>query len=501
MKKELFFPAPPVVYSIQTVDPSNSNYAITLPDTPQGERALSLIGEAPNTEIRLDVPSSIQCMMYWSGGSYGRSIKNLYFNANNLAEKVWDATEKYHPYLTIVESSFYRATEVCADIATFQSSFTRVTNAWSKKGFNFTGPGASRLVTSLSMNTCYAVNCSEYGFWFDEITYCSFDALACDNSGVAYYVDISRGVAFNGCGSESSKKIMEIRASQGTVVNGMFGLNMGDSLNPVDNLIQIETGESFSISGLHITGSTGQYDKKLELLTGSFQSACITVLDSSISPTQARWVSNATYDKPIKFVVFDATNKARTISTPTYQDLVNELEILSETTVLHNTTYQLPDGDFYINNLNLTEIAGSGSIIFKGGASTRLIIQDGQVFNASNYNGSVVFEDLDIELQGTTVQAAVNFYNCKNVVFNNVGVDGADVNSRRINLSGSRIFMNNSFSNVNWLTSGDWMIYVPLSSNPPASGEWPAATRAYDQFPSSSRIGWARTSSQTWVEF
>ncbi|AUR96934.1 pectin lyase fold/virulence factor [Vibrio phage 1.253.O._10N.286.45.B12] len=498
----IFFPVPDVTYTIKTVNPVQPDYAIIIPASTQGETTSGMIGGGRDTHIKLEIDTTITAMVLFDGPSWGRKLTNLYLNANYLADYVLLADNDYHPYMHVEDCSFYRCIEECVRVATFMANWTRVTTAWAKQGYHFTGSGENRLVTSLSMESCYAVNCSDYGFWFDELTYCSFNACGCDGSGVAYYIDIARGVSFNGCGSESSRKILEIRACQGTTVNGMMGLNMGDASSPVDNLIQIETGESFTIAGLYITGSTGQYDKKLELLTGSFQSSCVVVLDSSVSPSQARWVDNVTFDKPMKFVVYDTTNRARTYDITDYNAFVELMDTeFTEKTILHPITFNLPDGDFYCNSLDLLpSCAGSGSITFQGGTGTRWIVRTDESVNLANYTGEVTFKDMSFTFDGTN-PVGLGFYKCSNIIFDGVTVAAGNPNDKRIVLSGSNLFITNSTVGTSWTTVGKWGITTPLMSNAPSTGIWPTAVKVYDQFPSASRTGWVIDSTGTWLEF
>ncbi|CAM0019530.1 tail protein [Vibrio phage D148] len=498
--KNVIFPTPDVHYAIKSTHPTQTQYALVVPEVAQGLPASAMMGEGRDTHIKLEVSSSITAMLFYDGASYGRRMENLYWNADYKADNVWLASDAYHPYMHVEDCSFYRANAECVYVATFMANFTRVTSAWGTEGFHMTGSGANRLVTSLSMTSCYAVNCYNYGFWFDELTYCSFNACGCDGSGVAYYIDIARGVSMAGCGTESSTKMLEVRACQGMTVNGFMALNVGDSGTPVDNLIQIETGESFTIAGVYIAGSSGQYDKKLELLTGSFQSACVVVLDSSISPTQARWVSNSSHDKPVKFVVYDSTNSDMTYSVTTFQDLAALMEEqFTERNVLHNVTIQLPDGDYYVNSITLLpDCLGSGSVTLQGGTGTRLFLRENESLNLARYLGEFTLKDMEIVLSGNT--GNLNFYDCPNVVFDNITV--SSTGSKRINLSSSSVFINtNAEVTCNWFTSGKWLIEAPMYASAPTSGSWPTGVRVYAALPDVTRIGWVQDSSSNWIAF
>lgn len=79
------------------------------------------------------------------------------------------------------------------------SAFTNVrTLGIVGNGFSFYQEG-----TSVVFNNCYAITCTQAGFYMGQMNYCTFNACAAEVNGIGFHIaQVSNNIVLNGCGCE-----------------------------------------------------------------------------------------------------------------------------------------------------------------------------------------------------------------------------------------------------------------------------------------------------------
>jgi len=270
----LIIPRPPVEYRWKSYDATDSA-CLVIPAPTSGIYIdpICIYGLGNLIQIKVDLGSgvTIDSSILLKGGGLYKKIENI---------SVWGGKDKdtkncnyvlrgdtaAYPNLTIRDCQFYVANEDCLKIQTYVSVFDKVQTAYSKRGIVVDGGGNPQ--TSVTLNSCYPLNHTHNGYYFFQTTYCTFNSCAADHiindtgdgyEAYPYYIDIARGVTFNGCGAESSTRILKVRSAQGLTINGLMTLSIGDNDNPPDTLMRIDGGASTVISGLWNQKSKGVY--------------------------------------------------------------------------------------------------------------------------------------------------------------------------------------------------------------------------------------------------
>jgi hypothetical protein len=426
------------------------------------------------------------------------------------------------------QCQFYVANKDCVRLATYITLLEQIQTAYSKRGIVIAGPGANDtgVCTSITLNSCYPLNHTEFGYWFGETTYTTFNSCAADHiinttgTGVeayAYYIDIARGVTINGCGAESSTRILKVRAAQGFTINGIMTLSIGDSTNPPNSLIRIDGGYSTTISGIWNHNVQGaQY---VLSLGSTFSTESVTVLDQSISPADVNYVSNFRFEKPIRFLLEDFSKKTQDVTltntgnpTTNTANFFNAAKLAHDTELIHDVIIRFPSGDFEINEaiyLANIKTRGIGRVRLIGntdGTSRIVFSANGAVsFGVPSQLSGVNFtvDNLNLYLSPTinANNKGVLFYKA-NVVFTNSTIN-SDNGYRQYYSAGSTKMTLDANSRITTPLFG----YIDIDYNykaatPPInSTRLPVGTIFKASDPNATRIGWINTidNGATWL--
>ncbi|WP_416040460.1 hypothetical protein [Acinetobacter lactucae] len=521
---ELVVPKPIRGYRWKTYDPTNSAcLVINKDDEGIYYNPISIRGEANLTEIRVDLGAgvTIDSAILLKGGGLYKKFENISVWGGKDAKTkncnyVFKGTDTAYPNLTMRQCQFYVANEDCLKLQTYVSLLEQVQTAYSKRGIVMDGTGNPQ--TSITLNSCYALNHTHNGYWFAETTYCTFNSCAADHiindsgdgyEAYPYYIDIARGVAFNGCGAESSTRILKVRSAQGLVINGIMTLSIGDKENPPNELIRIEGGNSTTIAGVWLQNPQG-YKYKLNL-GNTFSSESVTILDQSIAPTECTWVPNFRFNNPIRFLLWDYSRKVQDITlsntgdpTTNTANFNNAVKVAYDTELLHDVIIRFPSGTFEINSsVYLTSILtrGNGRIRLIGHAdgTSKIVVAGvgnlhfGNPSSSTYLNFSV--ENLELymgEMTGTT--KGYNFYN-GTVNFINSKLT-SDNGFRQYYGSGSPKVRLDAMSYIATALYGNIEIeFTYKSTTPPnvSGSKLPAGTIFKASDPNTTRISWINT--------
>lgn len=374
---EVFVPTPTVEYRWKSYD-SDNNTCLYIPESKRGPYVdpIVLRGEGKLNMIKVDLsssaPAGIKSAIKLGGGGHYRAIENLSVWGGILStvpyvDYVLHAADNYSPNLTLTNLQFYVAKINCIRLATYVSTLTGVTVAYAPRGFYVDKPegSGSAPCTSITFNNCYALNCTEYGYWCGELTYSTFLSCAADHiispdgsvEAYPYYIDIARGVGFVNCGAESSSRMIHVRAAQGLTINGFMTLSIGlvESGQPAPTtLIRIDGGYNTVISGVYNHNSL-PFTYKLSV-GNTFARETVVVLDSSIEPSEATFTPGAGREKPILFLAFQKSIVTRNLqltntgdATTNAQNMAKWAKYSYDLELVHTLTIQFPSGDFPIN--------------------------------------------------------------------------------------------------------------------------------------------------------
>jgi hypothetical protein len=510
----VWFPKAASFYNIASVNPDYPTSALVVRATGDTyyNSGLIIAGASIMQAVVLTVPTKIHSMLRFVGGysSYIK-IKDISFNGgpSNSTPKcdyVLYAADYYHPNLIIDNCHFYIAQEACMRLATFVSLISKVTCAYSKCGFwiegeNLHGIDVS-LTTSLTMQSCYSLEHSVCGYRFGYMTYSSLHSCACDNvNGCAYEFNIVRGVSMVGCGAESVKRLVNVVSALGFSIISFMTLYVGDNAAPPSSLITIEKGTSTFIVGLVIHNPRA-YGKKLALTGNTFGAECIVIGDSSIAPAEVSYISNFTFERPIKFIVYDKTNKDETVTITTKASLVAAIERFSGIEVNHNITFNLPNSDLVIDEAiyAFTQTSGSGTITFNGGgASSRLFVSGAGKFTLRPTQLRIVFQNTVLYMD--TISTNHGWV----LLGGNISLVNTDIKSHNGAVQWAlgdttKLYLddNSTIETKNYVLSRGYTVQVESGTTAPV-GNYPLHSRARASDPNSIRSGWVRVETG-WVE-
>lgn len=537
---ELIVPKPIVGYRFKSYDITESAcLVIPAPKRSIYLDPISIRATANLTEIRVDLGANItiEAAILLKGGGLYKKFENLSVwggkdkNTKNC-NYVLKGSDAYYPNLTIRDCQFYVAKEDCVKLSTYVTVFDKLQTAYSKRGIvvNKTDPmvasGVSGPITSITLNSCYALNHDYHGYWFGETTYCSFNSCASDhivntlNDGYEaypYYIDIARGVTFNGCGAESSTRIMRVRAAQGLTINGLMTLSIGHATTPPTALIRIEGGESTVISGLWNQNSAG-FSYILQL-GATFGAESVTVLDQSIDPSEVTFTTNYRFENPIRFLMNDfsrktqdntLTNTGNAATNAT--NFSNLAQLAWNTELLHDNIIRFPSGDFpisatvYLSNIK-TRGGGRIRLIGHADGTSRIVLQGagGVSFGVPNQLTEMTYtiENLNLYLSATldTSNKGVTFYKA-NAVFTN-GKITSDTGGRQYASNfGSKVTLDaNSAITTSLYGSLEVNYSYKATTAPTSSTRLPIGTMFKASDPNATRIGWINTADNgaTWL--
>lgn len=509
----VWFPKAPSYYRINSVHPDYPTSALVIHASGAASynSGLVIAGASTVQEVVLTVPTKIHSMLRMVDGySSHIQIRDITFiggqyPATPKCDYTFYAADYYHPHMVLENCRFYIAQEANMRVATYVSSFTKVTCAYSKYGFQVEGEDLHgvdvSLTTSLTMTSCYSLNQSLRGYKFGYMTYSSMHSCACDTvTGYAYEFGIARGVSMVGCGAEGTKRLILIASAHGFSIVSFMTLGVGDAVTPSSSLITVNAGSSMFITGLVIHSSVG-YDKKLALTGNSWGSECIVIGDSSITPDEVSYISNPTFERPIKFVVYDKTNKNETVTITTKADLIAAIARFSGIEVNHNITFNLPNSDLVIDEAisAFSQTRGAGTVTFNGGgASSRMVVSGAGKFTVQPTQLRIIFKDTVLYMDPiSTGQGWV-------LLGGNISLVNTDIKSHNGAVQWAlgdttRLYLdvNSTIETNNYVLSRGYTVQVESGTTAPV-GNYPLHSRARASDPNSTRSGWVRVSTG-WV--
>ncbi|RKN78293.1 phage tail protein [Paenibacillus ginsengarvi] len=525
---ELVVPKPIVEYRWKSYDATNSAcLVIPAPTRSIYLDPISIRGTANLTSIKVDLGTgvTIEAAILLKGGGLYKKFENLsvWGGATATAPNcnyVLKGSDTYYPNMAIRQCQFYVAKKDCVRLATYVTLLEQLQTAYSPRGIVIAGPGVndSGVCTSVTLNSCYALNHTEFGYWFGESTYMTFNSCAADHiinntgNGVVaypYYIDIARGVALNGCGAEGSTRIMKVRVAQGLNINGFMTLSIGNAATPPDHLIRIDGGSSTTISGLWNHNKLGA--TYVLSLGNTFSAESVTILDQSIFATEVTYSSNWRFENPIRFLLNDFSKKTQdnTLTntgnaTTNTTNFVNLTKLAYDTELVHDVIIRLPSGDYEINGtvyLCNSKTRGVGRVRLIGHAdgTSRIVFSGngGISFGIPSQLSSVDFTVENVELYlGPAINASnkgVLFYKA-NVAFTNAKITSNDGAKQYYSTGQATLTLDNNSRITTPLFGAIEVGYSYKATDAPTnSTRLPAGTIFKASDPNATRIGWINT--------
>ncbi|RAV14161.1 hypothetical protein [Paenibacillus contaminans] len=525
---ELVVPKPVVEYRWKSYDATDSAcLVIPAPTRSIYLDPISIRGTANLTSIKVDLGTdiTIEAAILLKGGGLYKKFENLSVwggptKTTPNCHYVLKGSDAYYPNMAIRQCQFYVAKKDCVRLATYVTLLEQLQTAYSPRGIVIAGPGTndSGVCTSVTLNSCYALEHTEFGYWFGESTYMTFNSCASDHiindtgNGVAaypYYIDIARGVAFNGCGAESSTRIMKVRVAQGLTINGFMTLSIGNATTPPDHLIRIDGGHSTTISGLWNHNKKGAtYVLSLGKL---FSAESVTILDQSILATEVTYLSNFRFENPIRFIMNDFSKKTQdnTLTntgnaTTNTTNLVNLTTLAYDTELVHDVIIRLPSGDYEINGtvyLCNSKTRGVGRVRLIGHAdgTSRIVFSGngGISFGIPSQLSSVDFTVENVEFYlGPAINGSnkgVSFYKA-NVAFTNAKITSDNGAKQYYSAGQATLTLDNNSRITTPLFGAIEVAYsYKATAAPTNSTKLPAGTIFKASDPNATRIGWINT--------
>lgn len=534
----LLVPHPPVEYRWKSYDVTDS--ACLVIDRPISSiyvDPIAIRGIAPLTLIKVDLPEGtlIEAAILLKNGGLYKQFENLSIwggltPTTATCNYVVKGSDTFYPNMTVRDCQFYVAKKDCFRMATYVTVLDKLQTAYSPRGIVIAGPGVGEtgdaVITSITLNSCYALNHTNYGYWFGEATYCTFNSCASDHiinttgDGVEaypYYIDIARGVALNGCGAESSTRILHCRAAQGLTINGLMTLSIGNATTPPNALIRIDGGSSTVIGGLWLQNPQG-YTYKLSV-GNTFARESVTVLDTSIAPKEYTFTINAGRANPVLLLAYQKSLITRNLPLTNTGDAATNAtnmkawaEYSYDLELVHTLTIQLPSGDFPINSAVFLTNAGTSGyarIVLKGNAdgTSRIVCT---ATGAINFGVPNMLARMNYTLENVTIHADSTItagtrpallYNA-NVYFINSKLTSHNGAIQYATTSDSRIILDASSSIQTPALSSGIVEYTYKAITPPTtSTRLPVGTIFRASDPNATRIGWINTvdNGATWL--
>lgn len=520
----VYFPQSVNKYRVASEHPSYPGHALVVLKG-NGLGDIEFYGCGLKSEVFLDVGTAITSMMYWPLRLDRMVMRNMSWNANNLADFVLKADEEYHPYLHFEHTTFWRGLDTCLSLSTFVSVLTRVLTFRGQYGIALWGPNrSSSVVTSVTLNSCYALQASDYGFYTGFLTYCVFNACAVDGAvgfktEVGYYLTGAYGTTMNGCGVEGVQRYCFVDAVRGFVINGAYMLSVGGVDSAVDYLIDLNGGKSATLSAIEVFSSGGAgYTYVLGVTAASFGSENVTVTDGSISRSETFQLANFNFDRPIMLLRGDQANRDRTFNISTASEIQDFARNRSFSTLNFTQTAQLADGTYDLNpqKIIFENINGCGTIIVQGNGADNTAVEIVSQFNdiqITNCDARIVFKDLSIVVDAGNISFDMfRVFNSQNVILDNVLiVPGFIVGKGIIASNLSNVYFINGTYAFGTFNSGVFdfdessKLIIEDMSSAPSTGTWLRGNRIYHSSPATGgNIGFVCTASGspgTWKTF
>jgi len=494
----IYFPRSSTYYAIKSTHPNHPDSALVLDAANSGDNIyrrgkIKFIGEFERSEIKLDVPTVIKNHLYIKGRSNFLSFDSIWINADRKAQYTINGSDEFHPFLQLNKCRIRRGTVAALDVATYVSNFTLT--LFEDCGVDGTGliikaPASSPSGpnTSLSMQSCYALNCGT-GYDFGFMTYISLNACACDEAEIGYKFANAYGVTMNGCGAERVRQPVLVNAYRGFMLNTFYMLDCGGSVaEPQDVLIEFKSGIGATASGIR-TENPRPYNYILGSTGSEFGSESVTVLDNSVRRDQAKFVTTINSDRPIKFLIGDSSRKNLTINVSSVADLIKNLRLYAlDFELNHEITIQLADGIYNIPDDNLAYIRrvyGNGRLTIQGNSSNREAVKVYNIYRQLQVDcctAKIRFKDLTISCATSNngnerlyVNNSPSVY-LDNVLITkaglNVGVGCNAVNGSNVYIQNSTIIDSSAFATATWRKDASSKFIIQGYDAIPTSGAW-----------------------------
>jgi len=524
----IYFPPAVAHYAIKSEHPDYPGHGLVLNKVSEYNSDYTLIGNKIRSRVLLDTPSNITSLMYWPDEIYSATIRDMWFDAGLKADHVLKADESYHPYLTIDSSDFRNGLTECVRLSTFVTSLTRVTTMRGTVGFRIVGQDGGP-VTSITMNSCYALRAKECGFDFGYATYCVLNACAVDgdvesdtHTEIAYRFANAYGVTMNSCGAEKAQRFLRAVNYRGFFLSAPFMLLAGGAVSPVDYLIEFGLGTDATVAGVRVESQLpGGFLYTLAQTGSGFGSENITVLDRSVLRGSAYWVPNFRFDRPIKFLRGDSTGKSETISiggTGAFKTAVAQSTAYS---VEHDLTWQLANGVYDLvdgtSGGRFVGLSGPGTLVIQGNAGDNTLVKlqsDFENLLFRNCSLKIILRNLSIGGKvGNNGNRRLVLDNSPNIILDNVRITSDDINvgvgiymknASRVSLvNGSGMF--GTFSTAPFVLDAASEVFIQKAPNPPTAGTWSQGNTVYNSAPvAGGSVGWvcvATGAPGTWKSF
>jgi len=485
----VYFPAGQ--YYINSSDASASGYGLVIRDI--HTKLIGAVNGGPGDKVALvagpNITNSIVGVL--DGQTDGIIIEGLFFNADNNADYCFYTNDaSTAPYMRLQNVRFHKG-----NVANFRSQgiVWEIDNCQSSNsGIGWQIFSVGQPNTSLVINATYAKECTT-GYDFDFLTYCSFNALACDNCDVAYDFSNLRGSSINGCGAEGCTEVMYLRSTYaGVSINGFYMLGCGG--DATKSLFNTYYGNNLTVSGLaHTNPQTYNYFFDMKDATSK-----VTFLDKSVPVEEVNSIGRL----PI-FTGFvqdqDPTSFPITISTASsLKDLADSLRFFE---VNDDYTISLASGTYELDGLDVVfqNIKGSGNLIIQGATGTPSDVVLNTAFRELRFDNAscrVTLKDLQIEDDASNGSYdRLRFTNCPNVFLENVVIDANGVNARSaVTAINSKVFVDadtiaiggSYFQDAVWLDLGGGEFIYANRSAAPSSGSWDVGNKIYHSSPAAS---------------
>lgn len=360
---KIIFPKVDGFYNIASLSDENNSYGLII-----NKGYLSFEGEGTNTIIKATIPGDILISLI--GRCSNIHISNICISSNDLFKVCISTTSEPCPYLDFTNCLFTKAKDTAVILNTFVSRFNSCIFSNSNNGVKFSHTGDIPC-TSLSLFSCYCVDCKYYGYYFGYVVYSSLISCACDRSKTAYYFDRVYGLSVNGCGCEGCEQPIHGHWLRACNINSFSIINFSFE---TDYLIKLENPINVVISGIYKINTSG-YKYVLGVTSNTTNEENVTILDNSIKKYEAFYIPNYNYKEPICFV---ANQFQRTIPAITDNDGFNSI----------------------ISKLNNSNVIGYNSV------NDGLLVFDSNVINLSSgyynlpkisncgYNGDIVIKGI-----------------------------------------------------------------------------------------------------------
>jgi len=498
-------------YYINSVDPTYSGFGFAL--TTLNMKLFGSVSGAPASKVQLIAGPNVTTAIFGSPAGInidGLIVEGLHLNAGNNADHCFlVTTDTKSPYMRWQNVKMRNATVSNFKASGFVWEIDNCVSEDAPIGWEIFSGGQPN--TSLNINASYAQRCTT-GWKMDFLTYCNFNALACDNCDVAYDISNLRGSSLNGCGAEGCTEVMYLRSTySGVSINGFYMLGCGGDASK--SLFNLYFGNNLTVAGIANTNPQS-YNYFFDMKDTASK---VTFLDKSVPVQEV----NSSGRLPI-FTGFvqdqDPTSFPVSISTASaLKDLADSLRFFevndTYTISLASGTYDLDDLDVIFQN-----IKGSGNLIIEGATGTPSDVVLKTAFRELRFlNVSCLITLKDLQIEDDTSNGAYDrlyLLNCPNVYLENVVIDANSLNCRSaVTAINSKVYVDSNttalggayFTTAVWLDLGGSEFIFENRSSAPSSGSWDRGNRIYHSTPSASgNVGFVCVTSGspgTWKNF